>query len=387
MNFASRYAQEVDERFNRASQAMLALNNNYKFTGVKTVNVYSIPTVPMTDYNRTGSFGTSRYGTPTNLQPNIQSLTINRDRSFTFTIDKGDKLQSELVLDAGKALARQTTEVAVPEYDTYVFRTLAAAATAHGNYSTTAITTGANGNAYEVFLDAMEHLGNRNVPEQGRVCFCSYKYANQLMLDPAFIKNGDRSQELVLKGVLGELDGCRIVKVPASRLPAGAAFLLVHPMAATAPKMLEEFKIHDDPPGESGWLIEGRYIYDCFVLDQKADAIYYHGSQAVLQPINVYTTPSETSGSTVVTTDPAELEAGKSFYYQMKANEADLDSVEHGTAITAANWTLVKDASNNPIPVSGATLAAATNKWIAIVEVNTADKKPVAYGKSAIKAG
>ena len=60
-NLAVKYAKQVDERFNRESQAMLGLNSNYSFTGVDTVNVYSIPTVPMVDYTRSG---TSRYGTP-----------------------------------------------------------------------------------------------------------------------------------------------------------------------------------------------------------------------------------------------------------------------------------------------------------------------------------
>ena len=91
------------------------------------------------------------------------------------------------------------------------------------------------------------------------------------------MKYSDMSQEMILKGILGEIDGCKIVKVPSSRLPAGAAFILTHPIAATAPKQLEEYRIHDNPPGISGWLAEGRFIYDCFVLNEKADAVYYHG--------------------------------------------------------------------------------------------------------------
>ena len=160
MNLAVAYAKQVDERFYRESQAMMATNNEYKFTGEKTVNVYSIPVVPMNDYSRSGS---SRYGTPSDLTRNVQSLTVNKDRSFTFIIDKGDKIQSEMVSDAGKALARQIREVCVPEFDTYVFAKLAAAATARGNFATTAIT---KSNAYEMFLQGEEFLGNHNVPEQ-----------------------------------------------------------------------------------------------------------------------------------------------------------------------------------------------------------------------------
>ena len=94
MNLASAYSKTVDERFYKESQAMMATNNEYKFTGEKTVNVYSIPIVPMGDYTRSGS---SRYGTPADLTRNVQSLTVNRDRAFTFIIDKGDKIQSEMV--------------------------------------------------------------------------------------------------------------------------------------------------------------------------------------------------------------------------------------------------------------------------------------------------
>ena len=270
-NYASVFSTKVDERFTRESQAMMALNNDYKFTGVKTVNVYSIPTVKMNDYTRNGA---NRYGTPEDLGTEVQSLTITKDRGWTFIIDKMDRNQQQMVLEAGKAAARQVSEVIVPEFDTYVFDTLAYAAFKNGNTSATAAT---KSNAYSLFLDAQEALGNKNVPEKGRIAFCSYKFANLLKQDSSFMKYGNLSQEMVNKGILGECDGIKIVKVPASRLPEGCEFILTHPIAATAPKQLEEYKIHSDPPGISGWLVEGRIVYDAFVLNNKADAVWYQG--------------------------------------------------------------------------------------------------------------
>ena len=248
-NLASKYSSKVDERFTRESLVMAALNNDYDFTGVDTVKVYSIPVVPMQDYTRSGA---SRYGTPADLQRNVQTLTVKRDRAFTFVIDRGDKIQSQMVSDAGKALSRQTNEVWIPEFDTYVLRTLANAATTHGGFSDVAVT---KANAYELFLAGQEYLGDRNVPDTGRVAFCSYKFANLLKQDPAFVKTGDSSQSMVIKGQIGEVDGTKIVKVPSSRLPAGCAFILTHPCAATAPKQLNDYKIHDNPPGINGWLV------------------------------------------------------------------------------------------------------------------------------------
>lgn len=378
-NLASRYAKEVDERFTRESQASLALNNNYKFTGEKTVYVYSIPVVAMTDYQRSGL---ARYGTPNDLARNVQALTVNKDRAFTFIIDKGDKIQSEMVSDAGKALARQVKEVIVPEYDTYVFNKLASEATARGNYATTAIT---KNNAYEMFLNGMEALGNANVPDQGRVAFCSYRFANLLKQDSAFMRYGDATQQMLIKGVIGEVDGCKIVKVPSSRLPAGCAFILTHNVAATAPKQLEDYKIHDNPPGISGWLVEGRIIYDCFVLNEKAKAVYYHGSQAVLKDLIVGTAATDTNKTTVTVTTAQE---GAKRYFMTAAAASGLTALTYGTAITTSAWTELKvtsgsiDANLNGFeitPTSGHTV-------IRVVEVDS-DSKPIAYGDAILNIG
>ena len=373
INLASKYSKSIDERFYKESQAALAVNNDYEFTGVKTVNVYSIPAVAMSDYSRSG---TARYGTPNDLTRNVQSLTVSRDRAFTFIIDKGDKLQSMKATDAGKALNRQIREVIVPEYDAYVFRKLAAAATAIGNTSDTAITVE---NAYECLLAGQEKLGDRNVPDRGRVCFCSYGFASLLKRDSSFVRYGDSSQELLKKGVIGEVDGTRIVKVPASRLPSGCAFLLVHPMAATAPKQLEEYKIHDNPPGISGFLVEGRCIYDCFVLDEKAHGIYYHGSQGVLRPLDVITSGAE-PGKAAVMLVPGVLEAsGNKWYYQTAADAAGLPEAKYGTAVTASQWTA--------LAASGELIApAADHKVIRVIEVD-GKNMPIAVGEAVLHIG
>ncbi len=370
INLASKYSKQVDERFHRESQAMLALNTDHKFTGVQTVKVYSLPVVPMGDYQRSGA---NRYGSASDLTRNVQELTVKRDRAFTFIIDKGDKIQSEMVSDAGKALQRQIREVCVPEFDTYVFRTLGAAATKHGSYSTVAIT---KANAYESFLAGMEYLGNHNVPDTGRVCFCSYKFANLLKQDSAFVRYGDKSQEMLEKGVIGEVDGCKIVKVPSSRLPAGAAFLLTHKVAATAPKQLNDYKIHDDPPGISGWLVEGRLIYDCFVFNEKADAIYYHGSQPVLKDMIVGTAATAAGKSTIIVTSEKE---GDKRYYMTADDLASLTAVTYGEAITTSAWTELTGSSKEITPTSGHTA-------VRVVEVDS-EGKPIAAGDAVLNIG
>ena len=104
VNYAARYDKAVDEKFSLESQAALATNNSYSFTGVKSVNVYSVGTATMTNYTTTGD---NRYGSPQELQNNVQEMAVTQDRSCSFTIDKKSRVQTPGVMEAGKALARQ----------------------------------------------------------------------------------------------------------------------------------------------------------------------------------------------------------------------------------------------------------------------------------------
>jgi hypothetical protein len=271
INLASKYSKKVDERFSLASITdNIGLNKEYDWTGVKTVTVYNISTAQMNNYNRTG---TSRYGTPDELEDTKTDYSLSKDRSFTYTIDRGNYTEQLMVKQAGKSLARQIREVVVPEIDAYRINAWSTAAVANSHVATAAITAST---AYSKLLDANEALDEDKVPQVGRICFATPKYYNLLKQDDAFIKAGDLSQKMLINGQVGEVDGVRIIKVPSSYFPENHAFLLIHPKCSVSPKKLEEYKIHDNPPGINGWLIEGRVIYDCFVLEAKKDAIFVH---------------------------------------------------------------------------------------------------------------
>ena len=54
VNLASKFSNKVDEKFTKESQALMGTSGEYEFTGVDTVKVYSIDTVEMGDYTRSG---------------------------------------------------------------------------------------------------------------------------------------------------------------------------------------------------------------------------------------------------------------------------------------------------------------------------------------------
>lgn len=268
INYAEKYSNKVDERFKLAAVTTPAVNQDYDFVGVKTVKVYSVPTVEMNDYTRTGD---NRYGVPTELQDSVQELTMSRDRSFTFTVDKGNDADQQGIKNAGKALQRQIDEVIVPEIDIYRLAKICAEA---GTVSDALAIT--KENAYSAFLAGTAKLTDLKVPLSGRIAYVTANYYSLIKQDSSFVKNSEKGQDIVLKGQLGTVDGIPLIVVPSSYLPANTDFVITSSIACTAPMKLAEYKIHDNPPGINGYLVEGRVYYDAFVLNNKKNAIYVH---------------------------------------------------------------------------------------------------------------
>lgn len=267
VNYAEKYSRIVDEKFKVGALTSALVNYAFDWVGVSTVKVFSVPTATMGDYKTDGA---NRYGTPAELENEVQEMVLSKDRAFTFTIDKKSEDDTMGTMAAAAALRRQIDEVIIPEIDTYRIAKLVAGADVSHVVKDVAVT---KANAYEKFLAVQEILDNAKVPTGGRVCIVTPGYYNMLKLDEAFTKKGDMATQLSITGLVGEVDGVNIIKAPASYFPKNTNFVITNPVVMPAPIKLAEYKIHEDAPGISGHLVEGRVRYDAFVLNQKKDAI------------------------------------------------------------------------------------------------------------------
>ena len=273
IDLTTKFLPYVDEVFTNESKRSLLTNSDFEWTGAHSVKVYKITTSAMNDYDRagTGSGATgSRYGAVASLGATTEELTLKKDRSFTFAIDKLDNDETAQQLAAASALARQQREVVIPEVDKYVYGVICTGA---GNKPAAMSLTAEN--IYTEILKASQALDDAEVPETSRVLLVTP--ATYLLMKQCkdITMETEMGTDMRLKGVVSNLDGASVVKVPASRLPENFGFLLAHPSATVAPVKLDEYKIHQDPPGISGSLVEGRICYDAFVLENKKKALYY----------------------------------------------------------------------------------------------------------------
>lgn len=278
INLATKFLPYVDEIFKAESKKSLLTNDNFSWSGAHTIKVYKISTATMSDYDRagTGSGKTgSRYGTLQSLNATTEEMTLTKDRSFTFAIDKMDTDETAQQLAGASALARQQREVVIPEIDSYVYGVMTTNA---GNKPAAKAMT--SDIIYDEIIAGSEALDNAEVPETGRVLVVTPTIYKLMKQSPDITLETDIGQDMRIKGVIGNLDGLTVIKVPASRLPEDFGFMIAHPSATVAPTKLEDYKVHSDPPGISGNLVEGRIVYDAFVLDNKVKAIYYQALPA-----------------------------------------------------------------------------------------------------------
>lgn len=270
------YAPKTDELFAAESKISLLTNTDYDWTGAHTVKVWKISTSEMNDYSRNRAKGQSevasisRYGELIDLNAQTEEMTLKKDRSFIFNIDKIDMDETAQQLAAETALARQLREVVIPEVDKYTYGVMAAGAgqTVVGDTTTPA-------NIYSLVLAGSEFLDDNEVPETERALVVVPSIYTMLKQSDIFDKT-DVGAEMRARGVVATLDGMNVIKITSKRMPANFGFMIAHPSATTAPVKLEDYGMHENTPLSSGTIVTGRICYDAFVLDNKKKGIYVY---------------------------------------------------------------------------------------------------------------
>jgi hypothetical protein len=266
INLADKYSQKVAERFALSSVTDAYAGKDYEFSGVKSIKIYSVDTVAMTDYTRSG---TERFGALNELGDTVQEMAMTKDRAFTYSIDKGNAAQQFNVKQANKSLKRQIDEVVTPEIDIYRL----------GKWVAGAGTTNADGtltksNALDKIFGASAAMSNLLVPKTNRTLFIKESVYLQAKLSDQVVGIEKLGEKAVANGTVGKLDNMNVVPVPDSYFPEGVNFIIKYKGATVDPVQLKTYRILKEQRGVDGDVVEGRIIYDSFVLEAKKNGIY-----------------------------------------------------------------------------------------------------------------
>ncbi len=264
INYASQFAPKVAETFATESLTDSACGREYQFTGSKSVKVLTVDTVPLNDYSRTG---VNRYGEPVELGDTYQELIMQDDKAFTMTIDKGNNADQMNLKGAAEAMKREIAQVVAPYVDKYRLNVWCK------NSGLVVSVNTPSTDMLDAVFSAGAMMDNAGVPLTDRTLFIANTFYKYLALSDKLIGCQQLGQQVLAKGIVGEINGMMVKRVPDNYLPFGVIAVVKWKNASADPVKLQEGKIHKDPPGLSGNLLEGRIYQDSFVLHSKMNGI------------------------------------------------------------------------------------------------------------------
>ena len=302
INLAEKYSPKVVDKFYKESVILGKSNKEYDWDGVNSIKVWTITTHAPTAYlkpsNNTSAVSLQRYGTTYEVEDTIQTMPLTQDRAVSLSVDKGNNTEQMLVKNAGKVMSLELREQFVPEFDKYALARysglVASGMTAPSWASLVTVSndgvTLTKSTIVEKISDGVTALRNNLANIDDCYCYIGESDFAKLLLSPEFINynNPTFATRNLERGVMGKVRGVEIVPVPDSYftttgnafLSANIHFMIVKKESVIVPTKIKDMKVHQDPPGLSGALLEVRWLYDAFVLDTKAKGIYVSKASA-----------------------------------------------------------------------------------------------------------
>ena len=291
INLADKYSKRIVDKFYTDSVILGKTSNEYDWDGVQSIKVWTINTYAPTDYGKpandnaiTGAH--ARYGATYEVADTVQVMSLTQDKGVSLSVDKGNNSEQMLVKNSGIVMARELREQFVPMFDKYSLARWSGMMTTAPSWasmiSSATDATVTKANIVELISNGITAIRNQGADVADAYCYIGETNFAKLLLSPEFLnieKLGERNLE---RGVMGKVRGLQIVPVPDSYLNATGNtnltgdinFMIVKKSAILAPTKIKDAKVHSDPVGISGALLEVRWLYDAFALETKAKGIY-----------------------------------------------------------------------------------------------------------------
>ena len=285
---AARYLPFLDEIYKAESKTAIldTLAERVQFTGANTVNLYTLSTVGMGNYDRNAGF------VPGDVTGQWVPYVLETDRGRSYMIDALDNEES-MGMAFGGLLSTVERQHVIPEVDAFRFAQYASGAAA-GNIVAANI-----GAAAVAAVDAATvALDNAEVPYEGRILFVNPTFYGYLKAGiTRFVENRDPD----INANVAYYNDMRVISVPQARFQSaidlaapttssaagGFApdanakainFMIVHPSAVM--QVMKHYVPRIFSPEQNqeadAWKLNLRYAHGAWVLSQKTNGIYVH---------------------------------------------------------------------------------------------------------------
>jgi len=269
INLVTKYSSKIETEFTLQSLVFGKGSAKYDFTGAITVKSITPTTVDLVNYDKTKVDG-SRFGALVEMEDTLNEYTITQDKAFNLAIDKGNNTNQLMVKEAGRMSKLEVDEKCIPEMDKYALAQYCSASNiqSHTHGALTADTI------VPAIADAVAGLVNYKVPTDGLIGWIGASEYSKLVMTNKLTYLQAQGGKAFDKGVVAECQGIKFVRVPDSYMPNGVNFVVANPKVLMPVKKINTLRILTDNPDIDGANLQGRFMYDAFVLKQKAKGVY-----------------------------------------------------------------------------------------------------------------
>lgn len=246
------------------------LSDDQIFLQGRTFTILETNEADLVDYKR------NEKNTLTTLKADETSYVLNEEKYWGMQIDDLDEHDLNTEVERYQ-VAKQTNKVVAPYLDKLRFATLI------GNSSATILTTGTTAEttvettagktirtSYEAVIDAgvkLDELANNG----RRLLFVTPTFYASIKKEIVKLPQGDNTGDALFKGVVGELDGALVIKVPNRILNTGdndvEAILTVDNVLAS-PVQVDKFESGRLGAGQFGVFMQQLLYTGAFVLQK-----------------------------------------------------------------------------------------------------------------------
>lgn len=246
------------------------ISNDAIYMEGRSFTVLKGDTTSLQDYNREAA------NTIDNVKIEEVSYFLDQEKFWGRYVDRLDKRDTEGNIDVEYVVGRQASEVVAPYLDNLRFKTVV------DNHEKHIALGSTEDKEYDAVLDVSIELDEQGAAEGNRVLFVSPTFYKGIKKYVVNLPQGDNSQQVLGKGVQGELDGFTVVKVPSTYLQGVEAIATIGEVLAS-PIQVDATQVIEKQAGRFGETVQQLLYTGAFVPQHLQSKIFTVGGTAPTQ--------------------------------------------------------------------------------------------------------
>lgn len=249
INLVQKYHDKLVKSLEYASNLAGKTTDEYKLDGGEGIYLTSISPIALNNYNMSAT--ANRYGTPTEVQDTQQYIGWDYDKSYPATVDKANYQDGRYLKTAGAVIEEQNNDVVAPFIEQDFYAKLCAKA---GKVIADTAPSSATIMSRLTAIEAA--FRNARIPKADRYVVMGTSILQLVRHSLTSLDNV--TDRMLIKGVVGKIGSLNILEAADDDLPTGVHMIAWWKKAAVKAFDIKEAKVHQDPPGINGILIEFR---------------------------------------------------------------------------------------------------------------------------------